>query len=156
MKKLLVGLLAGLLVVCAGCSDGQQDVNGDPVADGTGNFGYILGLHETEGNYEIAFDEAEWLTATDDADRLRELDLDPETLDDGYYINNPTEDDVNLPLADDVKITVLSFTDWSPLELESAADFAEYFNEYLDGLTLPFWVTVEDGEVTAINMQYIP
>lgn len=59
------------------------------------------------------FDEAEWLTATDDSERLRDLNLEPDNLDDGYYIYNPDYDTVNVPLADDVNITVLNFKDWT-------------------------------------------
>lgn len=148
-KLWLVALVGLLAVLCVGCT--QEQSQGEAIE----KFGYINGWSESEGQYEIVFDEAEWLTSEENADRLRELDKDPDTLDDGYYINNPEEDTVNLVLADDVKIVMLSFMDWSEMEVDKAG-FAEYYDEYLTDISLPFWVTVQDGKVLEIKMQYIP
>lgn len=158
MKKLLAMLLAGLLV-CAGCSQEKQQDAQDPdgpVANGAGQFGYITALTEGDDGYTLAFDAAEWLTATEGADRLRDLDIDPDTLDDGYYINNPDDDTIELVLGDEAQITVLSFSDWSEVEMASVGDFVEYYNTYLQDVQLPFWLTVDDGTVTEIRMQYLP
>lgn len=161
MKKLLAMMMV-LLLACVGC--GQQ--NDGPVADGTGDFGYICEVTVEDNNvglgddadwvWDLVFDEAEWLTAPDDADRLRELNIDPDNLDDGYYIYNPDEETVNVPVASDVKITVLSFKDWTEQELSTIEDFVIYFDANLRDVKIPFWLTVEDGKVTEIRMQYIP
>lgn len=152
MKKILA-LMMVLLLACVGC--GQQ--NDGPVADGAGDFGYICEVMVgDDGTWELVFDEAEWLTAADDADRLRELNIDPDKLDDGYYIYNPIEEIVNVPLASDAKITVLSFKDWTEHELTTGGDFVVYFDANLRDVKIPFWLTVEDGKVTEIRMQYIP
>lgn len=151
MKKLLSLMLVLLLVVCVGCG---QEPN-EPQGQAETLFGYIDGWQRTDTGYTIDFDKAEWLTAENDADRLVELGLDPDNLDDGYYINNPEEETVSYALAEDVKITLLSFMDWSEMEVDEDG-FAEYYEEYLQDVRLPFWVTLSDGAVTEIRMQYIP
>lgn len=152
MKKLWVLVVFALTLCCMGCEQQQAGPNNTPEAT---DFGYIVGCTESDGQYEIAFDEAEWLTAEKDADRLSELGKDADTLENGYFINNPDEEAVDLPLSENVKITVLSFTDWSPLDVDKAG-FVAYYDENLQDVRIPFWLTVEDGVVTEIAMQYVP
>jgi hypothetical protein len=134
----LAALIA--LALLGGCSD---DDGGTTTGDTTGggelvdgrHFGHVTALEPAEGR--LAFDVAE---------------LENDVVDD------PDAVVVRLPVSDDVEVRLLD----PCCELSDAT-----FEEWLDGFTPDersfyttsrsyYWLTLEDGEVVAVDEQYLP
>jgi hypothetical protein len=108
----------------------------------------------------IEFDLIQYLTGDEAIFAWREDHPNDPGPPNGYYIINDNPQLRRLPVADEVAVTVL---DWNAgfqpfvvafadLPTELAARGAP--DEHL-GVN-PFWLTVDDGTVTAIEEQYIP
>ena len=99
-------------------------------------------------------DQIEWLTL-EDADRLRELDIKPNDLPNGYYIYNPN----NYPMFHQVRDeTTYSIIDWKGNAKQKKVSL-DMFLESLRGYSEqspPYWVVTKDGYVKSITEQYIP
>lgn len=132
--------LALLLVVVAACSDDDggtstgDTTSGGTLADGR-HFGRVTALEPAE--QRLAFDVAEL---------------------EGDMVDDPEDAVVELPIAEDVEVRLLD----PCCELSDAT-----FEAWLDGFTPDdrsfyttslsyYWLTIEDGEVVAVDEQYIP
>ena len=65
----------------------------------------VLGLAiQLEGD-TLSFDPAEWITISD-TERIQELGIDPQEMPNGYYIENPEADRLQVPLAQDTEYCI--------------------------------------------------
>lgn len=110
----------------------------------------------------VKFDLIQFLTGDEaDAAYHRDYPDEPYGVPNDYYIINDNPKLRRLPVADDIAVTVL---DWNagfrplvvafadmPTELAARGEFP---GEHL-GVN-PFWLTVDNGTITAIDEQYIP
>ena len=136
----LAALIALSLVVAAGCSDDDSETTtGDTTSAGElvdgRHFGRVTALEPADGT--LAFDVAEL---------------------DGELVDDPDAIVVRLPIADDVEVRLLD-----PCCELSAASFEEWLvgfepgerSFYTTSLSY-YWLTLEDGEVVAVDEQYLP
>ena len=129
-----------LVLLVAACSDDDggastgDTTGGGTLADGR-HFGRVTALEPTE--QQLAFDVAEL---------------------DGDMVDDPEDAVVELTIAEDVEVRLLD----PCCELSDAT-----FEAWLDGFTPDersfyttslsyYWLTIEDGEVVAVDEQYIP
>lgn len=122
---------------------------------GSHYIGYI-----TRSNYEdlIYMDKVEFLGFGDE-ERLKELNIDPDTLDNGYYIHNLNSDLEELNLSEKTEYKILNWEDLSNHKDITHSDFMEFLdgeNSYNSSEYLLFHVYTKDGYVTKLEEQYIP
>ena len=170
-------LLLSLALVAAGCGGGAAD-NAAPEPTQTSTqpaptpgpspaeqFGYIRSVSTAGPAATLAFDEAEFLTG-DAAQKAAEEDgvvAPGETVPNDYYIPNRDQTTQTLRIANDAKITAKR----CPLcrhgrdgQLDSfLASFMKGRQTFADpyrGKYSLYWLTIKDGEVAAIDEQYVP
>lgn len=88
-----------------------------------------------------------------------------ESVENDYYVRNPDETTVDLPITSDVSVTHIHCNGGCREDLpgtleDLAASFADpepktLLDEYR-GSESQYWVTVQDGEVAAIDELYLP
>ena len=170
-------LLLSLALVAAGCGGGGADKAApEPMQTSTQpaptpgpspaeQFGYIRSVSTAGPAATLAFDEAEFLTG-DAAQKAAEQDgvVPPgETVPNDYYIRNRDQTTQTLRIANDAKITAKR----CPLcrhgrdgQLDSfLASFMKGRQTFADpyrGKYSLYWLTIKDGEVAAIDEQYVP
>jgi hypothetical protein len=174
-RALLVS--TALVLLAAGCGGGGDDKaaaersttqtsTAPPRAATPGeHFGYIRSVSTTGPVATLAFDEAEFLGG-DAAQEAAEEDgavAPGEPVSNDYYIRNPDKTTRTLGIADDAKITAKRCPlcrDGKPGELGA---FLRSFSKGRQTLAAPYrgkyslyWLTIEDGEVVAIDEQYVP
>jgi len=129
------------------------------------HFGYIRSISTAGPAATLAFDEAEFLTGKA-AQKAAEADgaVEPgEHVPNDYYIRNPDTTTRTLRIANDAQITA------KRCELcrhgrdgqlgPFLASFMQGRQTYADpyrGRYSQYWLTIEDGEVVAIDEQYVP
>ena len=132
--------------------------------------GYVTRVHERDGRQMIDVDFIQWFTSDQAASAMKQDDPDCDAQDEagcqppnGFYVRNAVQNSVTLPLADDVRIEMLSL---DPSKLNVKQDVS--IDEFESALRLPgdrvverfrfvpFWVQQEDGQVSAIREQYVP
>ena len=170
-------LLLSLALVAAGCGGGGADKAApEPTQTSTqpaptpgpspaDHFGYIRSVSTAGPAATLAFDEAEFLTG-DAAQKAAEEDgvvAPGETVPNDYYIPNRDQTTQTLRIANDAKITAKR----CPLcrhgrdgQLDSfLASFMKGRQTFADpyrGKYSLYWLTIKDGEVAAIDEQYVP
>ena len=170
-------LLLSLALVAAGCGGGGADKAApEPTQTSTQpaptpgpspaeQFGYIRSVSTAGPAATLAFDEAEFLTG-DAAQKAAEEDgvvAPGETVPNDYYIPNRDQTTQTLRIANDAKITAKR----CPLcrhgrdgQLDSfLASFMKGRQTFADpyrGKYSLYWLTIKDGEVAAIDEQYVP
>ena len=170
-------LLLSLALVAAGCGGGGADKAAPepmqtstqptptPGPSPTEHFGYIRSVSTAGPAATLAFDEAEFLTG-DAAQKAAEEDgvvAPGETVPNDYYIPNRDQTTQTLRIANDAKITAKR----CPLcrhgrdgQLDSfLASFMKGRQTFADpyrGKYSLYWLTIKDGEVAAIDEQYVP
>ena len=168
-------LLLSLALVAAGCGGGAADkaapeptqtsTQPTPGPSPTEHFGYIRSVSTAGPAATLAFDEAEFLTG-DAAQKAAEEDgvvAPGETVPNDYYIPNRDQTTQTLRIANDAKITAKR----CPLcrhgrdgQLDSfLASFMKGRQTFADpyrGKYSLYWLTIKDGEVAAIDEQYVP
>jgi beta-lactamase regulating signal transducer with metallopeptidase domain len=106
------------------------------------------------GYFSFSLDPVEWLTL-DDAERLKQLNIDPGTLPDGFYIYNPNTYPQFFQGTDETRFRIID-----PEKGVSHKDVTmEEFTDYLKGFTEsapPFRIVTKDGYVQSIEEQYVP
>lgn len=101
----------------------------------------------------IHIDRIEFLNELDDVERLKELNIDPNTLDNGYYIYNPTSYPESLYMAEDTEYNLINWeTVTSKIVTKSE------FHKYLQDASYDpiFHIYTKDGDITKIQEQYLP
>ena len=103
------------------------------------------------------FYPVEWLTA-EDTERLKELNIDPRDLPNGFYIHEPTP---NYPtfhqVTEDTMYSVIERTPEMDVSHRRVTmeEFIEYLGQFSDFVP-PFWIVTKDGYVQSIMEQYVP
>jgi hypothetical protein len=148
-------------VVAAGCGSGSA-----PIADGR-HFGYVRSVDAAASPATIDVDVAEFLIGEEASAAAVEdgVIAEGEAVPNDYYVRNPEDDVLTLDVAPDVRVTHVqcpgSCTEGIPGQFdEFAASFADtsektLMDEYR-GSQSQYWVTARDGEIAAIDEQYLP
>jgi hypothetical protein len=171
------GLLLALALVAAGCGGGgDENASPEPTQTSTQrapppapapaeHFGYIRSVSTAGPAATLAFDEARFL-AGPDAQKAAEEDglvAPGEPVPNDYYIRNPDRTTRTLRIANDAMITAKRCRpcrNGQPGELGPfLASFTKGRQTFADpyrGKHSLYWLTIEDGEVVAIDEQYVP
>jgi hypothetical protein len=170
-------LLLALALVAAGCGGGgDENASPEPTQTSTlrapppapapaEHFGYIRSVSTAGPVATLAFDEAQFLTGAD-AQKAAEDDgvvAPGEPVPNDYYIRNRDKATRTLRIANDATITAKRCRpcrNGRPGELGPfLASFMEGRQTFADpyrGKYSLYWLTIEDGEVVAIDEQYVP
>jgi len=152
--------LAGL--VAAGCGGGDSG----PLTDGR-YFGYVRSLDASSKPATMELDFAEFLSGEEANVAAAEdgVIAQGEPVPNDYYIRNEDKAVITIAVANDVRVTHIqcpdSCTDGIPGEFDAFAtsfdDIGEksLMDEYR-GAQSQYWITVSDGEIVAIDEQYLP
>jgi hypothetical protein len=172
-------LLLSLALVAAGCGGGgdekaapqstqTQTSTQTPPPPGQSpaeHFGYISSVSTAGPTATLAFDEALFLTG-DAAQKAAEEDgvvAPGETVPNDYYIRNLEKTTQTLRIANDAKITAKRCPlcrhgrngQLGPF-LASFMKGRQTFADPYRGKYSLYWLTIRDGEVAAIDEQYVP
>jgi hypothetical protein len=170
-------LLLALALVAAGCGGGgDENASPEPTQTSTRRapppapapaerFGYIRSVSTAGPVATLAFDDAQFLTGRD-AQIAAEKDgvvAPGEPVPNDYYIRNPDKTTRTLRIANDAKVTAKRCwpcRNGQPGELGPfLASFMRGRQTFADpyrGKNSLYWLTIEDGEVVAIDEQYVP
>ena len=161
----LIGVLAvsAAAVGASGCG-GTDETSG--LSDGR-HFGYIRTIDTSSTPATLTIDTAEFLSG-EEANRAAAEDgvIDEgESVENDYYVRNADKTTVDLPTTSDVSVTHIHCNGGCREDLtgtleDLAASFADpdpksLTDEYR-GSESQYWVTVQDGEVAAIDELYLP
>jgi hypothetical protein len=170
-------LLIALALVATGCGGGgDENASTEPTQTSTRrapppppapaeHFGYIRRVSTSGPVATLAFDEAQFLTGAEAQKAAEEDDAVPpgEPVPNDYYIRNPIKTTRTLRIADDAEITARRCDlcrHGQPGQLGPfLAAFMKGRQTYADpyrGKNGLYWLTIEDGEVVAIDEQYVP
>jgi hypothetical protein len=170
-------LLLSLALVAAGCGGGgEEKAAPEPTQTSTqpaptpgpspaDHFGYIRSVSTAGPAATLAFDKAEFLTG-DAAQKAAEEDgvvAPGETVPNDYYIRNRDQTTQTLRIANDAKITAKRCPlcchgrdgQLGPF-LASFMKGRQTFADPYRGKYSLYWLTIRDGEVAAIDEQYVP
>jgi hypothetical protein len=170
-------LLFALALVATGCGGGgDENASPEPTQTATRcapppapasaeHFGYIRSVSTAGPVATLAFDEAEFLTGKE-AQKAAEADgvVPPgEPVPNDYYIRNPDKTTRTFRIANNAEITARRCDlcrHGQPGQLGPfLAAFMKGRQTYADpyrGKYALYWLTIEDGEVNAIDEQYVP
>ena len=118
-------------------------------------FGYITKFVPEESSI-IHLDKALYLTATANPDKLKELGIDADKLDNGYYIHNPQSWPYGLQITDSTEYKFFKDGSSDYYITTDAAEFAAYLAEFDGDFQPPFWVTTVGPGISKIEQQYLP
>lgn len=114
----------------------------------------LQSLEDGEGRFSFHLDPVEWLTL-EDTERLRELNVNPEDLPNGFYIYNPNTYSQHYQGTDETRIRIIdwagdmSYQDITPQELNA------YLENLIEYAPL-FRIVTKDGYVQTLEEQYRP
>lgn len=133
----------------------DTDTGLPPSAGSERQFAYIKDVDETAGSYEWVLDYAQFLVGEDAADAAAAAgDESPPPND--YYITNQNAKLRTVPVAAKTKVVVY----YNGISDKRTLSLGEYYDIWLnkaDGKhSVPFWVTIQGGEVIAAEEQYLP
>lgn len=122
------------------------------------HFVYVTKLHGTPPDATLTFDLAEFLTGEAAAQAAAEHgDESPPPND--YYIVNDNPKLRTIPVAPDVTIQTIDWTNCCELTDVPYTDWAGSLTAPTDalyGTGTQYWITVTDGQIVAIEEQYLP
>jgi hypothetical protein len=103
--------------------------------------------------YLCSFDEIQRLTHQNE-DELRELEIDPDSLPNGFYIYNAEEEEETLSIDYNCKFAVIR---GDSLYDVSLADFRHSWEDHLNyDSPTPYIVELQDNIIVSISEQYAP
>ena len=154
---------AALAVVTAGCGGGSDTAAPE---DGR-HFGYIRSVETSSRPGSIELDVAEFLTGEEANAAAVEDGVLPEgeAVPNDYYIRNEDTSAATIPVSSEVAVTHIQCPDSCTDGV--SGDFGDFADAFADmgektlsdeyrGSQSQYWVTVRDGEVVAIEEQYLP
>jgi hypothetical protein len=172
-------LLLSLALVAAGCGGGGEEraapeptqtqtstqTPPPPGQSAAEHFGYIRSVSTAGPTATLAFDEAQFLTGGA-AQKAAEEDgvvAPGETVPNDYYIRNREKTTQTLRIANDAKITAKRCPlcrhgrngQLGPFLAAFMKGRQTFADPYRGKYTL-YWLTIRDGEVAAIDEQYVP
>ncbi len=112
--------------------------------------GFILNFNVSSAS--IHFDVVEFLTY-DDAERLKELNIKPHEMPNGYYIHNPDTYPMTYFVNEQTQYNIV---DWgvSPIKSVDIEEFSEYVGEYLNSLP-PFRIVTKGKYIQSITEEFL-
>jgi hypothetical protein len=160
-RAAVIGLV--LAALAGGCGGG--DGGGATLADGR-HFGYVRAVDPAAEPATIDFDVADFLRdQLADGAAVEDGVIRPgEPVPNDYYIRNDDESVETLELSPQVKVTHVqcptSCTEGLRGDFAAFAASFEHTGQTLNdeyrGAESQYWVTLADGEVVAIDEQYLP
>lgn len=136
----------------------EPSVSESPALEDGHHFVYVKSMSMTSNGARVRFDLAYFLTGAR-AEKAA-ADHGDEVLD-GYYIVNDNPRLRTLPLADEVDVEYIPESQCCELQPWNIDDWLEAIglstnpSDY-PGTNAPWWFTVEGGEITRIEQQYLP
>lgn len=132
---------------------------GPALPDGR-HFGALIAVGATQEPPRLVIDIEQWFTAQEAVDAAIEDGVTVDPGINGYYMRNENLRwrTVVIDPATGVTLTTYPFADPSQPTTITLRVFGELFSSY-EGRLLPlspYWITVEDGTVVAIEEQFIP
>jgi hypothetical protein len=129
-----------------------------PILEDGHHFVFVkAAVERPDGSTRVRFDLAYFLTGTQGEQAA--ADHDDEFVD-GYYIVNDNPRLRTLPLADDVEVEYIPASQCCELQSGDIDAWLESIRETNQtdyaGKDVPWWFTVEGGEITRIEQQYLP
>ena len=150
-NRIFIFIIITLAILASACSKSEDSMD-KPV-----NY-YMAYISKTDFDDSIQVDKVEFLGSGDE-ERMEELGIDPNKLDNGYYIHNPDPYLETISLGEDTQYKVLNWEDLSKHKTLSQADFIDFLdgnNPYKSREGLLFRVFTQDGDVIKLEEQYIP
>lgn len=102
----------------------------------------------------LAFDRVLWLTSPEQDEALRELGIDPTTLENGFYIHNPEDIVQTYPISEDAVFQVFEAPEDEAWQLVDA-EFQTIVDE-LNTRTSLYVIEIVDDYVVRISERYLP
>jgi hypothetical protein len=99
-------------------------------------------------------DQIEWLTA-DDTERLKELNIKPEEMPNGFYIYNPHNYPMYCQVTEQTKYHIINWDGDATHKSVTREEFIKHLEQYTDFIP-PFRIITKDGYVQSITEQYVP
>ena len=99
-------------------------------------------------------DQIEWLTS-EDSERLKELNIDPDDLPNGFYIHNPHSYPMFHQVTEDTVYSIIVLGEEVTHSSVTMEEFVKHLEQFPD-FTPPFWVVTKNGYVQSITEQYVP
>ncbi|KOR89837.1 hypothetical protein [Paenibacillus solani] len=159
-------LLVLIMMTTVGVASSNQY---EPVPDASNQeAAYINNLEIRDGKVYLEVDPIEWYEGEEANRVFREREQDPEMTEapDGYYIVNDTEEQIELPVADDAEVLLQIYDhtgryEDAQISWNQLVDLNKFINIYekddiVDMKWFPFHLTIEDGTVVKIIQQYVP
>lgn len=114
--------------------------------------GFISNFDTDSSSFHL--DEIEWLTL-DDAERLKELNIKPDDMPNGFYIHNPDSHPMHFQVTDQTQYIIINWEGDATHKSVTKKEFIEHLEQYSDFVP-PFRVISEGGYVQIITEQYVP
>lgn len=159
-------LLVLIMMTTVGVASSNQY---EPVPDASNQeAAYINNLEIRDGKVYLQVDPIEWYEGEEANQVFREREQDPEMTEapDGYYIVNDSEEQIELPVADDAEVLLQIYDhtgryEDAQISWNQLVDLSKFINIYkkddiVDMKWFPFHLTIEDGTVVKIIQQYVP
>ncbi len=110
--------------------------------------------YEWSEDYTIHFDKVEFLHDVDpgDLERLKELGVDPNKLDNGFYIHNPTSYPASFTIDEDTEFYIIKLGDTHAVKV-SEEEFIEHYNKNKDAL---YMMEDENFKLLKVVEVYLP
>ena len=119
-------------------------------------FGYIMELvkYDWSEDYTVHFDKVEFLHDVDpgDLERLKELGVDPNRLDNGFYIYNPTSYPASFTIDEDTEFYIIKLGDTHAVKV-SEDEFIEHYNKNKDAL---YMLEDQNFKLRKVMQVYLP
>jgi hypothetical protein len=129
-----------------------------PILEDGHHFAFVKkALYLPDGSTRVRFDLAYFLTGEEGQQAAEDHD---DEFVNGYYIVNDNPRLRTLPLADEVEVAYVPTDQCCELQPGNIDAWLESINETnqtdYDGTSVPWWFTVEGGEITKIDQQWLP
>jgi hypothetical protein len=129
-----------------------------PVLEDGRHFVYVKRASTSGGGTEVRFDLAYFLTGAEGEEAAADHG---DEFTNGYYIVNDNPRLRTLPLADEVEVAYIPASECCELQPWVIDDWLEAIGLSTNpsdspGKNVPWWFTVEGGEITRIEQQYLP
>jgi len=114
--------------------------------------GYISNFKTESSSFHL--DKIEWLT-NEDTERLKQLNIDPDDMPNGYYIYNPHDYSMHCQVTDQTEYKIVHLGGEVSHKSVTMEEFIEYLKQYSD-FSPPFRIMTKGGYVQSITEQYVP
>lgn len=115
--------------------------------------GFIKNFNRESPSFHLY--KIEWLTL-EDTERLKELNIAPDDLPNGFYIYTPPQSYPEFfQVKDQTQYSIINWGVDTTHKLVAMDEFVRYLEQYAD-FAPPFSIVTKDGYVQSITEQYVP